>query len=224
VVSMRRGRTWWWFLVTVLSLGLATAPMVLLGAVKLRSRRHFAAAVGYLLLLLYLFIGVQFTPDNGGTLPDLAVVPAFAIPWFVGTFHVLYLQLRVAEAGAPAPGPASPAASTDPALAAAQRRLERRREARALVGENPPLAAELRIGRPDLTRQYDDGGLVDVNHVPASVLVAELDLPQPVAASITAERERLGGFGSPDEIMVYCGGLTPDRLDLIRDRLIFVPL
>ena len=36
------------------------------------------------------------------------------------------------------------------------------------------LARELRIGRPDLPRQYDDGGLVDVNNVPVGVL-AELE-------------------------------------------------
>jgi hypothetical protein len=32
------------------------------------------------------------------------------------------------------------------------------------------LAAELRIGRPDLPRHFDDGGLIDVNTVPAQVL------------------------------------------------------
>jgi hypothetical protein len=32
------------------------------------------------------------------------------------------------------------------------------------------MAWELRIGRPDLPRVYDDGGLIDVNHVPPQVL------------------------------------------------------
>ena len=38
------------------------------------------------------------------------------------------------------------------------------------------LAQELKIGRPDLPRDYDDGGLVDVNHVPAAILAARLGL------------------------------------------------
>ncbi|MGI5239604.1 ComEA family DNA-binding protein [Dactylosporangium sp. CA-139066] len=222
---MRR-RTWWWFLLPLVTFGFATSPMVLVGGVKLRNRKHSAAALAYLALTLFFFVAVQFTPENGGTLSDAIVMPAFAIPWFAGTIHVLYLQLKVAELGRPpfAAPPPRPAPPTDPAIAAAQWRLDRRREARAILGGNPPLAAELRIGRPDLQRQYDDGGLVDVNHVPAPVLATELDLSPQVAAAITTERERLGGFGSAEEIMVYCEGLTPDRLELIRDRLIFVPL
>ena len=38
----------------------------------------------------------------------------------------------------------------------------------------PALAGELRIGRPDLPREYDDGSLVDVNRVPGAVLAAQL--------------------------------------------------
>jgi hypothetical protein len=205
--------------------GLATSPMVLIGGVKLRRRKHTVSALAYLALTLFFFVGVQFTPDNGGSLSDAIVLPAFAIPWLVGTINVLYLQLKVAELGTPAPAStARPAARHRPRARGRAVAPRAARRGPAIIGGNPPLAAELRIGRPDLQRQYDDGGLVDVNHVPAPVLATELDLPPQVAAAITAERERLGGFGSPEEIMVYCGGVTPDRLDLIRDRLIFVPL
>jgi len=55
-------------------------------------------------------------------------------------------------------------------LAAAQERLARRAQARALLASDPALAGELVIGRPDRHRQYDDGGLVDVNNVPTAVL------------------------------------------------------
>ena len=33
-----------------------------------------------------------------------------------------------------------------------------------------------------------------------------------------------GGFSSPDELVVYCNGITPDRLELFRDRLVFLPM
>jgi hypothetical protein len=45
-----------------------------------------------------------------------------------------------------------------------------------LLGRDPAVAAELRIGRPDLPRNFDDGGLIDVNTVPAQVLSRLLGL------------------------------------------------
>jgi len=80
------------------------------------------------------------------------------------------------------------------------------------------------MARPDLPRQYDDGGLVDVNHVPAAVLATELDLPMDTAAAIVRQRDRIGGFSSPEDLMVYADGLTPQRLQIIEERLAFIPL
>jgi hypothetical protein len=219
-MSARGPRVWWWFLVPLLTFGLGTPVMVLVGGVRLRSRVHVLAAVGYLLLTIVFFTGVQFTETGRTSLIDAVVLPAFMIPWLGGTAHTAVLQVRVRQAAAAGPG-----APVDPALAAAQQRLLRRQEARALLAGNPVLAAELRIGRPDAAgRQYDDGGLVDVNHVPGELLVTELDLPAAAATSVVAERDRLGGFSSPEELLVYCAGMTPDRLELIRDRLVFIPL
>lgn len=213
----------------LLTFGMASFIMVLLGGVRLRSKVHIAAAVGYFVLLVYFFVGVQYVPSNGGSLPDAAVMPAFLIVWLGGIAHVLVLQTLVRQAVpvasiAPRPAaPADPAALVDPAVAAAQWRLRRREEARRIVADNPALAAELRIGRPDLPRQYDDGGLVDVNHVPAAVLATELELPMETAAAIVRQRDRIGGFRSPEELMVFADGLTPERLHIIEERLAFVP-
>jgi hypothetical protein len=84
-------------------------------------------------------------------------------------------------------------------------------------------AAELLIGRPDLGRQYDDGGLVDVNNVPVAGLASELALSADVAEQVAAARDRLGGFSTPDELVVYCVDMTMARLNLIRERLVFLP-
>jgi hypothetical protein len=46
-----------------------------------------------------------------------------------------------------------------------------RDRARQIVSQNPELARELMIGRPDLPRTYDDGGLIDANYAPVEVLV-----------------------------------------------------
>jgi hypothetical protein len=218
----RRAQTWWWFLVPLCTCGIGTFVMVLIGGVRLRAKAHLAAAALYFVLTVYFLVGVQYTPTNGGSLPDAAVMPAFLLTWLGGIAHVVYLQLRLS--GAPPVTVPAPSTGVDPALAAAQWRVLRRQEARAILSSDSPLAAELRIGRPDLRRAYDDGGLVDVNHVPAAVLVAELDLTPEVAAGIVAQRQALGGFSSGEELVVYCQGMTPDRLSIIRDRLVFVPL
>jgi hypothetical protein len=82
------------------------------------------------------------------------------------------------------------------------------------------LPGELKIGRPDLPRSYDDGGLIDVNHVPAGVLVSHLGLARAEAAEVVAARDRLGRFASADELSAYTE-LTPDRVDGLRDWLLF---
>lgn len=105
-------------------------------------------------------------------------------------------------------------------MLAAQQRLARRSEARDLLTSNPALAAELRIGRPDLDRHYDDGGLVDINHVPAQVIARELGIPSLVAEEIVAQRTRVGGFHSADDLVVYCGSVTLHQMELVRDRLL----
>jgi len=53
----------------------------------------------------------------------------------------------------------------------------RRADARRLAAVDPPLARELGIGRPNLRRGLDDGGLVELNTAPAAVIAHLCDLP-----------------------------------------------
>jgi hypothetical protein len=106
------------------------------------------------------------------------------------------------------------------AVAGAKSRIERRNEARHLVATNPSLARDLRIGRPDLARDYDDGGLCDVNHVPGLFLATALGLARDEVADVLAARGRLGRFSSADELCAYTQ-LSPDRVDELRDLMIF---
>jgi hypothetical protein len=106
---------------------------------------------------------------------------------------------------------------------AARQRLARKNDARELLTSNPALAAELRIGRPDLRRQYDDGGLVDINHVPAEMIAWELGIPSSVAEEIVVQRTRVGGFYSVDNLVVYCETVTPHQVTVVRDQLLFTP-
>ena len=203
-----RRRILWWFLLPLLTFGTATFAVVGYCGWRLGSRWHLAAAAGYFLLFVAFFVGVQFTEPGTAGVVDVIVAPLFLVNWLVGSAHAgrLEVQLKFRRS---AVEPISPA---DPAVLAAQQRLARREESRALLTSNPALAAELRIGRPDLGRQYDDGGLVDINHVPAEVIARELGLPAPVAEEIVVQRTRVGGFHSADDLVVYCETVTPHQV------------
>jgi DNA uptake protein ComE-like DNA-binding protein len=211
----------WWFLIPLFTFGAASGPMVIYGGARLRSRAHIAAGLLYCALFIVFFVAVQFTEPGKAGLADVIAAPAWLITWLAGTVHTAIVQRAVPVKGQEVPR--QRARHEDPVLAAAQYRISKRAEARALLASDPVLAGELLIGRPDLHRQYDDGGLVDVNNVPAAMLASELRLETGTAQQIVDARERLGGFSAPDELVVYCDGMSPARLDTIRERLVFLP-
>jgi SARP family transcriptional regulator, regulator of embCAB operon len=73
---------------------------------------------------------------------------------------------------------------------------------------------------PNLPRQYDDDGLVDINRMPGYVLAASLALTQQEVTNLIAARDKLGKFGSTDELRDYAE-LPPGRIDELRDLMIF---
>jgi hypothetical protein len=104
-------------------------------------------------------------------------------------------------------------------LRAARHRVRRRRVARRLARRHPARAARLSIGRPDLQRSYDDGGLVDINHAPDRVLAEQLGMTQPEIDALHAARQRLGKFSSAAELSAYAE-LPAHRVDELRDFVI----
>ena len=54
------------------------------------------------------------------------------------------------------------------------------------MAEDPALARSLGIGRPDLARGYDDGGLVDLNTASAPVIAQVCGLDAALAEAIVA--------------------------------------
>ncbi|MBB4742694.1 hypothetical protein BJY16_006153 [Actinoplanes octamycinicus] len=216
-------QTQWWFLVPLLSAGLATFVMVLYGGYRLKSKLHMAVAVGYLIEVIGYIVGVDaFIVDSR---PYNLVVGCHVLVWTIGTGHVVFLQRLVRNRGAnePPPVPATPSGNTL-ALAQAAARAQRRREAQELVVQNPVAAFELKVGRPDVpNRQFDDGGLIDINHVPAEWLVHGLEITPEQALQIVEVRQQRGGFLVPDEVMLHCPLIQPARFELIRDRLTVLP-
>ena len=120
----------------------------------------------------------------------------------------------------PMPEAAGGARASELALTTARARMHRRDQARQLAEDDPVLARELAIGRPDVPHDYDDGGLVDVNHVPGDVLASSLGLIPAESAAVVAARDQLGRFSSPEELSAYAQ-LPPDRVETLRDWMMF---
>jgi hypothetical protein len=208
----------WWFLIPLFTFGVGSAPIVIYGGVRLRRWVHVAAGIAYGALLLLFFVGASISDPDKVKAVDFFTFPALLISWLGGTVHAVILQYAVRDRDRD-----RQRRPVDPALAEAWDHLEKRAQARALLAANPALAAELLIGRPDLGRRYDDGGLVDINHVPVETLMTELGLPPKLANQVTAARDNIRGFSSADELIIYCDDMTPARLSTIRDRLAFLP-
>jgi DNA uptake protein ComE-like DNA-binding protein len=107
-----------------------------------------------------------------------------------------------------------------PRVASAQERADVA-EARRIVREEPRLAVELGIGRPDRDGAYD-AGLVDVNHAPARALEELPGVGAVLARRIEGAREACDGFASVDELaaLLDLDGATVERM---RDRAVFLP-
>jgi hypothetical protein len=108
------------------------------------------------------------------------------------------------------------------AIAAATMRRDLRRQAREQAAQDPLLARELRIGRPDLLpRAFDDGGLIDVNHVPPEVLSRLPGLTYEMVDRIMRFRTETGGFVSAEELVMHCD-LPPSIVTEISEYALFV--
>ena len=78
----------------------------------------------------------------------------------------------------------------EPRVRQARRRLRDREHALRLARENPQLAAEAGIGRPDLPGAYDCG-VVDVNHASLEVITTLPGIDDRVAQQIIQTRDRI---------------------------------
>lgn len=107
------------------------------------------------------------------------------------------------------------------AMDAARDRRELRRKAFRIATDDPGLAHELGIGRADLQRTFDDGGLVDVNTVPAEVLAQLPGMTADMAERIVRVREIRGPYRSVEELGVFAD-LPPGVTDALTDYLIFL--
>jgi hypothetical protein len=212
-------RTVLWAAVPVVSVGFLSFVPFLAYAVMQRRPRDWAVFAAYLAATVAMIVALGAV---GSSSSGSSAVGGFIIV-LVGAAaahaSILFRPGR-SQPSVASGGPAGIAQRNRDAILQAKSRIERRKHARQLAGSDPALARDLGIGRPDLPRDYDDGGLVDVNHVPGAVLAGHLGLSQAEAADVLAARDKLGRFASADELSAYTS-MAPDRVDELRDLLLF---
>ncbi|MFG3713216.1 BTAD domain-containing putative transcriptional regulator [Micromonospora sp. NPDC047730] len=200
----------------LLSFGCLTWLVILAYAAWRRSWRLALVGVGYLVVLAVevAMLDVE-NPDAEVPGPEAALFLGLAaITWAVGAAHVVLLSRGVWAALTGGQGSAR-------ARAEEERRI-RREHARYLLYHYPAARNELRIGRPDLSRTFDDGGLVDVNTVPEVVLAGLPGLTADQCRQIAVDRWLRGPYASMEELAGRCL-LPPTVTDRLRELLFFLP-
>lgn len=231
--------SWVWTLASLLSFGLANSGLFFYAALKCRRLLDWLAEGGYLTSLVVFVIASQRDRDDAF---DTTAAALFFTTWIVGAGHAFTVRRSVftpTEGDPPALTPYGTGAygtgtygtgsgerlagpTIDPAITRALGARERRAQARQILAEDPRLASDLGVGRPDLGRGYDDGGLVDVNTAPESLLASRLELDEVTTERIATARAAISGFISAEEIAVLAD-ISSGTLDRIGDRIVFSP-
>lgn len=217
----------WYYVVIVATAGLFAWVPFLHAAIRLSTAkaRRLALIFSGVDVLIYVLLGVtpqdsQGQPANGPT-STVAGLLALGVV-IVGCMMVAPLRRAVYE-GVNTGADDDQTVAVDPAIQTVMAARARRDEARKLAVGDPLLARELHIGRPDLTRSYDDGGLVDLNSAPAEVIAEVCDISDDAAAAIVTARDSRGEpFTNVDELFVLVE-LPVSTWDRIRDRAVLLP-
>jgi hypothetical protein len=213
-----------WALFALLTGGLATPVLVGYACYRLRSMPLALGASAYLFSWSLFLVALGFG-GHAGALLALGIFGWLAC-WLGGTAHAFLLGRQIHDADAAMPvrsadtGPREHLGN-DAARATVERRRRLRREARALAAADPAMASELRIGRPDLRGDYDDGGLIDVNSAPVPVLRRLAGVDAEIAVQIVRWREVSGLFESSEEVLVHTD-LDPRHLTRFAELALFV--
>jgi hypothetical protein len=189
--TQRLGAGAWYFVVTVLSGGLLAAIPYWHAWSQLRTSKLRTLALACTAVDVFLVVLISLTPDQAhrsGNDP-LSTIRGFIVLAVVIAACIQLRGIRRAVYSAPRVIPMD----DDPVLARARASRQRREEARKLWRADPALARDLGIGRPDLARGFDDGGLIDLNAAPAPLIARVCGIEQQQADAIVAARTARGG-------------------------------
>ncbi|MGY1753827.1 helix-hairpin-helix domain-containing protein [Blastococcus sp. SYSU D01042] len=210
----------WYYVVTVATVGTFVAAPFWHAAGRLGRPEVRRLAIAYTVAGVYLVVLAVLNPRRpDGTYASEALnglLGASALIVIIaGCVQLRGLRRRVYGGGGVVP------VQRDPAVARALEGSGRREEARQLIARDPGIRRELGVGRPDLGRGYDDGGLIDLNTAPATLIAQVCGIDRSHAEAIVAGREARGGtFFNIGEVLVE-GPLPPHVQDQLRERAIF---
>ncbi|MEU8000249.1 BTAD domain-containing putative transcriptional regulator [Catellatospora sp. NPDC049111] len=192
--------------VPLLTCGFAAFAVMGFFAAYRRSWRIGLSAVAYLVLAVVAWMSGDPSSEQITTGDDISLM-AVLVMWVGGVAQGLFLGLDK-----PRHQPAA-------ALVQAIELRVRREQARRLLTQHPDIARRLHIGRPDLAPTFDDGGLVDVNGVPAEVLARVPGISLEQAQRIVDHRTTTGPLLAVDQLVDH--RLLPRQLvDEQRDVLV----
>jgi DNA uptake protein ComE-like DNA-binding protein len=201
----------WWVLGTLAPFGLGSGPAFWYAGRRAGVPRWVRAGAAWFALSLAGYLTALATKDTGSPVHAVALAAMFA-GWGGALLHALAIRRAYVERVNARLGPQTEAARQARADAEAARRIAR---------EDPRLARELGIGRPDERGAYD-AGLVDVNHARADGIARLPGVDPALARRIAAAREEAGGFASAEDLGAVLD-LDPDTVERIRPRAIFLP-
>jgi hypothetical protein len=215
----------WYFVVTLASAGLLAWVPFVHAARRLRRRSDavWAGAYGIAAAVVGVLLALNPTDAQGDPVAGGQVVSALGGFLMLAVMAGACVQQTSLRREVYFTTPVAPVdtllvpVGTDPALAAALAARDRRETARALAARDPLIARDLRIGRPDLPRTYDDGGLVDLNSAPAAVIGEICDLTADVAAHIVDTRTACGGYLVLDDVFTMAD-IPVSTWEVVRDR------
>ncbi|MFC0864131.1 ComEA family DNA-binding protein [Sphaerimonospora cavernae] len=204
-----------WALTPMLTCGFGSPFTMLFAAVKRRSAWLGLASAAYAMAIaLWIVIVDSYDSEDIPVGPGLLMFAGFLGSWAGATVHSFIIRRQVFGV----PG----ASANDQAVAYAQHRRALREQARELAERDPSMARELRIGRPDLPRQYDDGGLVDVNHAPARVIADLPGMTPALAEQVVKVRETVDSFVSAEDLSA-AASLPPNLTPELAEYTIYLP-
>jgi hypothetical protein len=208
-----------WALVPLVTLGWGTGFSFAYAAVRLRDAVIGWYAAGYLVAGATAFaLLATSNSQSGGWKAAVGTILTFALI-ALGSAHAFGIRRYLVDPSAPRRR-GRIVSVQEQALAEARTEMQRRSEARRILSADPELARQLGIGRPDLPRRYQDGGLVDANHAPASVLARLAGIGPDLAHQIVANRESVGGFRDLSDMSITLG-VPPQTLDEASTFLVF---
>jgi DNA uptake protein ComE-like DNA-binding protein len=200
-----------WASIPLLTFGLGAPIAFIYAGTRRRSLALPAAGIGYLAG----YLGVFGLLISGSWAVVALGLMLFMTLWVTSSIHALMVRSQVY------PRRSRRDRANAQAVEVAKYRRALREQARQIVAEDPALALELRIGRPDLPRAYDDGGLVDVNHCPPPTLGLLPGLTDELIQQVVRVRAEQGGFISVEELGVQAD-LPPDLVQRISEYAIFI--